>query len=87
MRVFVLTLYDVMKHSFQAEETSSEVASTSASRAYSEHGLTCVAWNDCIFEPAKLAVGGYSKKVSVWTFDTTDGNNGRWREVATVSIG
>ena len=44
----------------------------------SEHGLTCLAWNDCLFEPAKLAVGGYSKKAVVWTFD------GKWREVMCI---
>jgi len=41
----------------------------------SEHGLTCLSWNECPFEPAKIAVGGYSKRAVVLTLD-----NGRWRE-------
>ncbi len=53
----------------------------SLSSQHSEHGLTRLAWNDCVFEPPKIAVGGYSKRVSIWTFDSTDGSNGRWREV------
>ncbi len=35
----------------------------------SEHGLTCISWNDCPFEPAKLAVGGYSKRAVVLSLE------------------
>ncbi|KAJ1429829.1 WD40-repeat-containing domain protein [Ochromonadaceae sp. CCMP2298] len=38
-------------------------------RSHSEHGLTCISWNDCPFEPAKLAVGGYSKVARVYTLE------------------
>lgn len=31
----------------------------------SEQGLTCLAWNLCPFEPAKLAVGGYSGRAVI----------------------
>lgn len=34
-----------------------------------EHGLTCLAWNDCPFEPAKIAVGGYSKRAIVYAVE------------------
>lgn len=47
---------------------------------HSEHGSTCLAWNDCVFEPPKIAVGGYSKRVSIWTFDSSDGSSGKWRQ-------
>lgn len=46
------------------EDTSlfeSSASTAQKKRNSSEHGLTCIAWNDCPFEPAKLAVGGYSK--------------------------
>lgn len=45
-----------------------------------EHGVTCISWNESPFEPPKLAVGSYSKKASVWTSDATAGGNGKWRE-------
>lgn len=35
----------------------------------SEHGLTCISWNDCPFEPAKLAVGGYSRRAVVLSLE------------------
>ena len=44
----------------------------------SEHGLVCLAWSDCPFEPAKLVIGGYSSRAVVWTLDA----NNRWREVS-----
>ena len=43
----------------------------------SEHGLTCLSWNDCPFEVPKLVVGGYSSKAVVWTCDSGT----KWREV------
>lgn len=55
--------------------TSQESAGSSG--RYSSHGLTCISWNDCPFEPAKLAVGGYSKHAAVWTCDR---KTGRWVE-------
>lgn len=33
----------------------------------SEHGLTSLAWNDCPFEPGRLAVGGFSKRVVIYS--------------------
>lgn len=38
----------------------------------SEHGLTCCSWNDSPFEPAKLALGGYAKRLSIWTCDSAN---------------
>lgn len=64
--VFSLNFWP-LQSSFQAELTTG--------REYeSEHGLTCLAWNDCQFEPSKIAVGGHSKRVTVWTCDA----GGKW---------
>ena len=41
----------------------------------SEHGLTCISWNTCPFEPAKIAVGGYSTRAVVLTLE-----NNKWKE-------
>ncbi len=38
---------------------------------YSEHGLSSLAWNDCPFEPGRLAVGGYSKRVVIYSVAET----------------
>ena len=38
-------------------------------RNFSEHGLTCLSWNSCPFEPEKIAVGGYSKKAAVYSLE------------------
>jgi hypothetical protein len=55
---------------YQVEDTSLfETNSANKKRNSSEHGLTCVAWNDCPFEPAKLAVGGYSKVARVYSLE------------------
>lgn len=59
---------------YQVEDTNLAETGTGsnegkASRTTSEHGLTCVSWNDCPFEAAKLAVGGYSKKVVVLSLE------------------
>ena len=35
----------------------------------SEHGLTCLAWNESQFEPIKIAVGGYSRRAVVLAID------------------
>lgn len=54
------------------EDTSlfeSSSSSAQKKRNCSEHGLTCIAWNDCPFEPAKLAVGGYSKIARVFSVE------------------
>lgn len=52
------------------EDTSLfESSNVSRKRNSSEHGLTCVAWNDCPFEPAKLAVGGYSTVARVLSLE------------------
>jgi hypothetical protein len=42
----------------------------------SEHGITSISWNESPFEPAKMAVGTYSKIASVWTCDV----GSKWRE-------
>ena len=36
-----------------------------------EHGITCLAWNDNPFEPAKIAVGGYSRRAVTLTFSAS----------------
>jgi hypothetical protein len=41
----------------------------------SEHGLTCISWNTCPFEPAKIAVGGYSTRAVVLTL-----SDNKWKE-------
>jgi nucleoporin SEH1 len=41
-----------------------------------EHGVKCISWNESPFEPAKIAVGSFSKKATVWTCD----DGGKWRE-------
>ena len=46
-----------------------ETSSSQKKRNGSEHGLTCIAWNDCPFEPAKIAVGGYSKVARVLSLE------------------
>ena len=46
----------------------------------SEHGLTCLSWNSCQFEPAKLAVGGYSSRAVVLTLDKGADGKEFWRE-------
>lgn len=35
-----------------------------------EHGLTCMSWNESLFEPPKLAVGGYSRRACVLSFES-----------------
>jgi nucleoporin SEH1 len=63
--VFNLNKWDVLLE-YQVEDTQS---SSSASSSTSEHGLTCLAWCDCPFEPAKIAVGGYSRRAVVFTLE------------------
>jgi nucleoporin SEH1 len=56
----------------------SEMGSTETSiLRQSEHGLTCLSWNDCPFEPAKIAVGGFSRFAAIWTCDQ---KTGKWKE-------
>ena len=43
----------------------------------SEYGLTCIAWNESPVEAARVAVGGYSKVVSIWVQDS---KTNKWRE-------
>jgi WD40 repeat protein len=55
---------------YQVEDTTLfETNNANKKRNSSEHGLTCVAWNDCPFEPAKLAVGGYSRVARVYSLE------------------
>lgn len=90
--VFSLNMWQ-LEHSVEVEQTvpaplssqpaaSGEAgATTSAGSSKSEHGLTCLTWNVCPFEPAKLAVGGYSSRAVVLTQDSGDiGGSNKWRE-------
>lgn len=75
------------QYSFAAEDTSPVQDGAIAGAGgpgsrHSEHGLTCLAWNECVFEPAKIAVGGYSRRATVWTFEATESGSGKWREVS-----
>lgn len=58
---------------------SLDVNTTQASSAdimgKSEQGLTCVSWNTCPFEPAKIAVGGYSSRAVVLSLEES-----KWSE-------
>jgi len=78
--IFSLSYWQLVD-TIQVEDTTglmSEmgVAETSILRQ-SEHGLTCLSWNDCPFEPAKIAVGGFSRFAAVWTCDQ---KTGKWKE-------
>lgn len=74
VRVYEATDSFVISHWNLQEEF--QVEQTFGIDMDSEHGLTCLSWNDCPFEPAKLVVGGYSSKAAVWTSD----NGSKWRE-------
>ncbi len=50
-------------------EDTSGSGSAETKNISSEHGLTCISWNDCPFEPAKLAVGGHSKRAVVLSLE------------------
>mmetsp|Transcript_24116 Transcript_24116/g.33064 ORF Transcript_24116/g.33064 Transcript_24116/m.33064 type:complete len:335 (-) Transcript_24116:88-1092(-) len=50
---------------FQVED----IMKVDSSGYRSEHGLNCLAWNDSPFEPAKIAVGGYSRRAVVLAMD------------------
>lgn len=66
-------------------------AAASSNVESTEHGLTALSWNDSPFEPAKLVVCGYSKRVAIWTMvDISSGNSSsgsgaappaRWKQV------
>jgi nucleoporin SEH1 len=79
--VFSLNYWQ-LTHTFQVENTTiSDVTQQSGNPLrQSEHGITCLAWNECVFEPAKIAVGGYSRKAVVWTFDASQEGPSKWRE-------
>lgn len=57
-----------MQVEYLVEDTSSN-KSNGGGGPRSEHGLTCMSWNDCPFEPAKIAVGGYSKRAVVLSLE------------------
>jgi WD40 repeat protein len=68
-----------------SSSSSSSSSTTTTSNNKSEHGLTCLSWNVCPFEPAKLAVGGYSCRAVVLTQESADnggggGSSNKWRE-------
>ena len=80
--VFSLNMWQ-LEQSIQVEQTPGAGASTAGSSNKSEHGLTCISWNVCPFEPAKIAVGGYSMRAVVLTQDNQTGVGGgssKWRE-------
>lgn len=66
--IFDLNKWDIVAE-FQVEDVVVNSENSSFDNKRSEHGLTCVAWNDCPFEPARLVVGGYSKKAVVYSLD------------------
>jgi nucleoporin SEH1 len=66
--VFSLNYWQLQEF-FQVEDYSTGAQDT-------EHGITCISWNESPFESAKIAVGTYSKIASVWTCDT----GSKWRE-------
>lgn len=80
--VFSLNMWQ-LEQSIEVEQTVPVPLSsqTAAGSSKSEHGLTCLTWNVCPFEPAKLAVGGYSSRAVVLTQDSNDaGGPTKWRE-------
>jgi nucleoporin SEH1 len=73
----------IMQHTLQVEETVMPDGATTLSNLHSEHGLTCLAWSDCVFEQPRIAVGGYSRRAVVWVLDgSSGGGTGKWREVS-----
>lgn len=62
-------LFFCVKEFFQVDDYSGGGQDT-------EHGITSISWNESPFEPAKMAVGTYSKIASVWTCDV----GSKWRE-------
>jgi hypothetical protein len=48
---------------------ANEGATTSSKSKAANRGLTCLSWNDCPFEPGKLAVGSSSRGVIVYTVE------------------
>mmetsp|Transcript_8172 Transcript_8172/g.13578 ORF Transcript_8172/g.13578 Transcript_8172/m.13578 type:complete len:273 (-) Transcript_8172:1027-1845(-) len=62
-------IFDMNKWEMMIEYQVEDISNPDKSRNSSEHGLTCLAWNDCPFEPAMIAVGGYSKTARVYSFD------------------
>jgi len=78
--IFSLSYWQLVD-TIQVEDTTglmSEMGSTETSiLRQSEHGLTCLSWNDCPFEPAKIAVGGFSRFAAIWTCDQ---KTGKWKE-------
>lgn len=63
--VFSLNYWQVQE-SFQINSKSNDSV---------DHELTCISWNECPVEPAKLAIGT-SKYATIWGV----GSNGKWRE-------
>eukprot|EP00607_Mallomonas_marina_P007910 CAMPEP_0182424008 /NCGR_PEP_ID=MMETSP1167-20130531/10133_1 /TAXON_ID=2988 /ORGANISM="Mallomonas Sp, Strain CCMP3275" /LENGTH=328 /DNA_ID=CAMNT_0024603469 /DNA_START=106 /DNA_END=1089 /DNA_ORIENTATION=+ len=70
--VFTLNFWS-LKSVFLAEQTTGREHD-------SDHGATCLAWNECVFEPPKLVVGGYSRYASIWKCD----NGGKWHQEVTL---
>jgi len=70
--VFSLNYWQ-LQDSIQVEVTSAEKSNADSGvqsvgpqqGRESEHGLTCLSWNECPFETEMLAVGGHSKRASI----------------------
>ena len=81
--VFNLSMWQ-LELSIQVEQTPGAGVNVTGSSNKSEHGLTCLSWNVCPFEPAKIAVGGYSMRAVVLTQEAQAGRVGsggnKWRE-------
>lgn len=76
--IFSLTFWQMQAY-FRVEDTTTILDNqekTIDGSIISEHGLTCLSWNDSQFELPRLAVGGYSKRAVVWVL-----KNGKWIEV------
>lgn len=74
--VFSLSYWQ-LQDSIQVEETTSEKGNTELASGVqsvvhqgisgkeSEHGLTCLSWNECPFDTDMIAVGGHSKRAII----------------------
>lgn len=72
--IFSLTYWQI-QDSFRVENTVPVSPNPQTDSSYSEHGLTCLSWNESPFEPPMIAIGGYSRRAVVWTQQ-----NSKWIE-------
>jgi len=73
VRIYEAT--DVFTLNYWPLQDSFQVEKVTGSDRDSDLGLRCLSWNDSPFEPAKLVIGGYSRKAAIWTCDP----NGSWQ--------